>query len=68
MSVSQSVDKRQRLWQRSIRDGQKKNPCRFDPLGYKELGYNEQILSKIGHFSTRPNPVVTNHGCNEPRL
>jgi hypothetical protein len=35
-------------------------------LGYNELGYNEhsvitnKILVKIGHFSTKMNPVVTN--------
>ncbi len=33
-------------------------------LGYNELGYNEQILSLIGHINTQISPVRTNPGYN----
>jgi hypothetical protein len=36
-------------------------------LGYDELGYNEQILGQIGHFSTRTNLVITNPSYNEQK-
>ncbi len=33
------------------------NTVRF---GYNELGYSEQFLRQIGHFSTQINRVITN--------
>jgi hypothetical protein len=32
-----------------------------------KLGYNEQILSQIGYFSTQINPVMTNPGYDEQK-
>jgi hypothetical protein len=32
-----------------------------------KLGYNEHILSQIGHYSAQINPVITNPGCNEQK-
>ncbi len=47
--------------------------CHTVKLGYNELGYNEhsvitnKFLSKIGHFSTQINPVITKPGYNEQK-